>query len=301
MSDLDGVRALYAQTAPHYETAISPAMDALARSLAAWMARCVRENAKGSLHDPFDLPTSGACPSVRLAFDVGTGSGVLARRMAGFARQVIGVDLSAPMLAAGQTALHRERSTNVRLVLGDVQRLPFRAAAFDLIGASFGLNHSVPRRSLRELVRLLRPNCLLCCQEWGGRDELSRLFGETLRAYTDSVEVAAPPALNAYLEAPCVWQTHLQDADDYYTTFKAAGFALVWAQEAAFTTVRFPTVDAFIAYKLGWVTRRLRYEALSEAARTACYADLRAVLAPHCAPDGALLWQPPLIRVCAVR
>ncbi len=301
MSNLDGVRALYAQTAPHYETAISPAMGALARSLAAWMARCVRENANGSLHDPFDLAASGTCPSVRLALDVGTGSGVLARRMAGFARQVIAVDVSAPMLAEGQAALHRERRANVRLVLGDVHRLPFRAAAFDLIGASFGLNHTLPRRSLRELVRLLRPNCLLCCQEWGGRDELSGLFGETFSAYTDSVEVDAAPALSAYLEAPCAWQTHLQDAEDYYSAFKAAGFALVWAQEAVFTTVRFPSVDAFIAYKLGWVTRRLRYEALSEAARRACDAALRAILSPHCAPDGALLWQPPLIRVCAVR
>jgi ubiquinone/menaquinone biosynthesis C-methylase UbiE len=301
MSDLDGVRALYAQTAPRYETAISPAMDALARSLAAWMARCVRENANGSLHDPFDLPAGGACPSVRLALDIGTGSGVLARRMAGFARQVIGVDLSAPMLAVGRAALHRARSTNVRLVLGDAHRLPFRAATFDLIGASFGLNHSLPRRSLRELARLLRPNCLLCCQEWGGRDELSRLFGETFSAYTDAVEVDAMPALSAYLEAPCAWQTHLQDADDYYRAFKAAGFALVWAQEAVFATVRFPSVDAFIAYKLAWVTRRLFYEALSEAARMACYADLRAVLTPHCDSSGVLLWQPPLIRVCAVR
>ncbi len=301
MNDLDGVRALYAQTAPHYETTISPAMSALARSLAAWMARCVRENANGSLHDPFDLPTGGACPSVRFALDVGTGSGVLARQIAGFARQVIGVDVSAPMLAEGQTALHRARSANVRFVLGDVHHLPFRRATFDLIGASFGLNHSQPRRSLRELVRLLRPHCLLCCQEWGGRDELSRLFSETLSAYTNSVEVDAAPALNAYLESPCAWQTHLQDADDYYTTFKAAGFALVWAQEAVFTTVRFPTVDAFIAYKLAWVTRRLRYEALSEAVRRECYADLRAVLAPHADSAGALLWQPPLIRVCAVR
>jgi SAM-dependent methyltransferase len=294
---LEGVWALYAQTAAHYEAAIAQPMGALARSLAAWIARCVRENAQGTLYDPFDLPLRGVCPYVRLALDVGTGTGVLARHMAGFAHRVIGVDISVPMLAVGRAALERADLQHVALWQADLHRLPLPPASFDLIGASFGLNHSTPRPALRELARVLRPNGLLICQEWGALDDLSCAF-ET--AFESAVESAGGD-LTLPFDLPEAWQARLQDAEDYYAAFKAADFSLVWVREATFVRVRFPDVQAFIAYKLGWAARRLPFEALSEAGRRACLEALQATLEPYCEPDGSLIWQPPLIRVCAVR
>ncbi|MFQ3534592.1 MAG: class I SAM-dependent methyltransferase [Aggregatilineales bacterium] len=288
----DGVQALYALTAPHYTLSIAPTMNTLARSLAAWMARCVREKAQGALHDPFDLPQRGVCPSVRLALDAGTGTGILARHMAGFAQRVIGVDICVPMLQAGI-----ELPPNVALWQADLQRLPLPAASLDLIGASFGLNHSAPRPALRELARVLRPNGLLVCQEWGGLDGLSQTFEAVFQDVLESAGCAAA----ADFDLPEAWQAQLQDAADYYAAFKAAGFSLVWAREAAFVSARFANVRAFIAYKLAWAPRRLPFEALVESARRECLAALEAALAPYCAADGSLLWQPLLIRLCAMR
>jgi ubiquinone/menaquinone biosynthesis C-methylase UbiE len=296
MLDLDGVRALYAQTAAHYEPDIAQAMDIMARSFAAWIARCVRAHMQGALHDPFDLPRRGACPSLRLALDIGTGTALLARRMAGFARRVIGVDISAPMLAVGRDALQRERLPHVALWQADLHRLPLPRASVDLIGASFGLNHGAPRRALRELARVLRPNGLLLCQEWSALDDLSHAFESVFQQVLTANERTAPA-----FDLPELWQAQLQDVEDYYTAFKAAGFSLVWAREAAFVRVRFPDVQAFIAYKLAWAARRLPFEALSDSARRECLSALQAALAPRCAADGSLHWQPPLIRLCAVR
>ncbi|MFN7209156.1 MAG: class I SAM-dependent methyltransferase [Aggregatilineales bacterium] len=289
---LDSVRALYAQTADHYQPAIAQPMEALARSLAAWMARCVRDNAQGTLHDPFDLPQRGACPHVNLALDVGTGTGILARYMAGFARRVIGVDISAPMLALGQIA-----APNIALCEADLHRLPLPAARLDLIGASFGLNHGVPQRALPELARVLRPNGLLICQEWGAMDDLSYAFEATFAEMLENLEPVATPAL----DLPDDWQTHLQDAEDYYVSFKEAGFSLVWARESPFVSVTFPSEREFVAYKLAWASRRLRFERFTEDARRACLEKLYAALAPYRAADGKLIWQPPLIRLCAIR
>lgn len=296
MLNLDGVRALYAQTAAHYEPAIAYAMNAMARSLAAWIARCARQHAQGALHDPFDLPRSGACPMLRLALDVGTGTGLLARRIAGFTQRVIGVDISAPMLTVGRSALRRERLPNVTLWQADLHHLPLPRHSVDLIGASFGLNHSAPRRALRELIRVLRPNGLLLCQEWSALDDLSQAFERAFERVVAANGVAVPD-----FELPELWQAQLQDVEDYYTLFKAADFSLVWAREAAFVRVRFPDVQTFIAYKLAWAGRRTAFEALSASARRDCLDALSAALAPHCAADGSLHWQPLLIRVCAVR
>ncbi|MBO9309672.1 MAG: class I SAM-dependent methyltransferase [Chloroflexi bacterium] len=296
MLNLDGVRALYAQTAARYEPDIAQAMDVMARSLAAWIARCVCAHMQGALHDPFDLPQPSASPSLRLALDIGTGTALLARRMASFARRAIGVDISAPMLAVGRDALRRERLAHVWLGQADLHQLPLPRASVDLIGASFGLNHSAPRRALRELARVLRPNGLLLCQEWGTLDDLSRAFEVAFEQVLAAHGRAAPA-----FELPELWQAQLQDAEDYCTAFKAAGFSLAWAREAAFVDIRFPDVRAFIAYKLAWPARRLPFESLSDSARRECLNALQTALAPHCATDGSLLWQPPLIRLCAVR
>ncbi|PJF36460.1 MAG: hypothetical protein CUN49_05340 [Candidatus Thermofonsia Clade 1 bacterium] len=288
--ELDSLRALYAQTAPHYHPDIASVMDIFARSLAAWMARCVREQAQGSLHDPFDLPQRGACPSARLGLDIGTGTGLLARHLAGFTQRVIGVDISAAMLAVGQ----RQRHRNVAFWQADLHRLPLARASVDLIGASFGLNHSLPRRALRELIRVLRPNGLLLCQEWSVLDTASQTFESVFEAALGDQSAPA-------FDLPEPWQAHLQDVEDYYALFKAAGFSLVWAREAAFVRVRFPSAQAFSAYKLAWAPRRLAFEALSEAEQRACLEALQTALAPYCAADGSLLWQPRLMRVCAIR
>ena len=92
------------------------------------------------------------------ALDAGTGTGALAFALAPLVREVVGVDLVPELL-------ERARATapaNVTLVEGDVAKLPFERASFDLAGTLRTLHH-VPRPELvvAELVRVTRPGGML--------------------------------------------------------------------------------------------------------------------------------------------
>jgi SAM-dependent methyltransferase len=299
--DLDALRKLYALAAPFYEADIVPVFGPLAADLASWALACIVSHAGGLLHDPFDLAAPARLPSAALrgfsVLDVGTGTGALARALAHAGCAVIAVDLSVHMLAAAP------RSSSIRYVAADVHRLPMSRGAFNVVASSFGLNGADPLPALRSLARVLRPGGLLIFQEWAAEDDLSRIVDETLEQCppNDAPIPFIDPAVRHLLESPAPWQTHLQDAADYYEALRDVGFALVWAREAPFATVRLPDVDAFVAYKLAWPWRRLVFDALPPATRDACLASLRTRLAPHCDPDGSLSWAPPLFRVCAVR
>src|SRR6187401_2615570 len=86
--------------------------------------------------------------------DVGTGTGLVAREAASIvgARRVIGVDPSFQMMVAG-----RDR-TDVRLVRGVGESLPFAAGTFDFVTMGYALRHvSDLDRLFAEYARVLRP------------------------------------------------------------------------------------------------------------------------------------------------
>ena len=78
MINLDGLRSLYAQTAPLYEEEIVPVFAPLADDLARWIVDCAAARLNYSLYDAFDVESVTAAPS-RLralhAIDIGTGTG----------------------------------------------------------------------------------------------------------------------------------------------------------------------------------------------------------------------------------
>jgi SAM-dependent methyltransferase len=299
--DLDALRKLYELAAPSYEADVVPVFGPLAADLASWALACIAAHASGLLYDPFDLAAYPHVPSAALrdfsVLDVGTGTGALARALARAGCVVIGVDLSVHMLAAAA------RSRPIQYVAADLHRLPMPRGAFNVVASSFGLNGADPLPALRSLARVLRPGGLLIFQEWAAEDDLSRIVDETLEQCpsNDAPIPLLDPAVQHLLESPAPWQTRLQDSADYYEALRRAGFALVWACEAPFMTLRLPDADAFVAYKLAWPWRRLAFDLLPPEARAACLVSLRARLAPHCNPDGSLSWSPPLFRVLAVR
>lgn len=65
-------------------------------------------------------------PQARAAVEVGTGTGHFARWLANGGYRIVGVDISAPMLAEAA------RRGGVRLVRADAGALPFATAAFDI-------------------------------------------------------------------------------------------------------------------------------------------------------------------------
>jgi ubiquinone/menaquinone biosynthesis C-methylase UbiE len=103
---------------------------------------------------------AGVAPEGGAVLDVGTGPGVLLVELA--ARRpdlrLIGVDLSADMIAAATRNLH-PFGDRASARVGDVTSLPFPDRSFDLIVSSLSLHHwDDPEAAVPELARILRPD-----------------------------------------------------------------------------------------------------------------------------------------------
>jgi ubiquinone/menaquinone biosynthesis C-methylase UbiE len=109
----------------------------------------------------FAADLAAALPAAARLLDVGTGPGYLPEHLAGLRPDVEfwGLDLSPGMLryARGRQADSPCRG-RCNWVAGDAQQLPFPAAVFDHIVASFSLHHwPNPVRGLTEMLRVLKP------------------------------------------------------------------------------------------------------------------------------------------------
>lgn len=289
-----GLLSLYSHIAPHYEAEVAPAFAPLAGDLALWSARCFAAYLDGTLDDPFALDALNAPNLTITALDLGCGTGLLARELGSYCQQVIGVDLSVPMLTAAPT------DPRLRYLAADLHRLPFRSGALRLAVSSFGLNSTAPTQSLRSIARVLRPNGgMLCFQEWGAVDDASQLVDEIVQQFTPAEFSYPDPALQAFFNTDRLWFDRLQDADDYHEALKRAGFALAWVQESTFVSVDL-SVEQFIRYKLAWASRGLVVEALPDQRRTELLHALTTALSALTTDGIAIRWQPPLFRVCAV-
>lgn len=143
----------------------------------------------------------GPFATTEVALDVGCGRGALTRALARFCAEVIGVDADAEALAAARATAPE----NVRFVEGDVTRLPFPFASFD-IAACRGLLHRVRRPELvvSELARVTRlGGRLLVVDELGAIDPLRSLeMDKFLRLQDPTHRRLLPDAdIRGYLDA----------------------------------------------------------------------------------------------------
>lgn len=92
-------------------------------------------------------------PAARV-LDVGCGDGMLARRFAPLANEVVGIDLDEASIAAARSATLDD---NVTYVLGDIMDHPFEPGSFDLVVSVAALHHLDAGAGLRRLAELTRP------------------------------------------------------------------------------------------------------------------------------------------------
>ncbi len=113
-------------------------------------------------------------PEARTALEVGCGTGYFTRWLATQGLQVVGLDLSWPML----------RQARARCVQGDALRLPFASGAFDLVVMVATLAFlPAPEQALREARRVARQGLVLGVlnrwsllawrRRWAGRSRAS--------------------------------------------------------------------------------------------------------------------------------
>jgi SAM-dependent methyltransferase len=126
----------------------------------------------------------GPFTGTEAALDAGTGTGSVAFALAPHVAEVIGVDTRADYLDAGRP----NAPSNVRLVEGDVMKLPFGYAEFDLVCCHRVLHHvRQPALAVSELARVTRPGGrVFIADQLGSIDPLVTLEMDRFERLRDS-------------------------------------------------------------------------------------------------------------------
>ncbi len=135
------------------------------------------------------------------ALDAGCGTGALAFALAPHVREVVGVDSSPQLLAAGRA----RAPLNVTLLPGDATALPFEVGSFDLAGCLRVLHHvRRPELVISELARVTRPGgCILVVDQLGDADPLRAIQVDRFERARDASHTRLLPDgdIRALLEA----------------------------------------------------------------------------------------------------
>lgn len=121
--------------------------------------------------------------------DVATGPGYIAEAFARGAREVIGVDLTAAMLAIAEQRTKERGIANVSFRMGDVQKLPFENGAFDVVVSRLALHHMQnPAQVVGEMTRVCRVEGTVLVEDIYGSEHEER------GAYQDRWEKLRDPS-----------------------------------------------------------------------------------------------------------
>ncbi len=148
--------------------------------------------------------------------DLGCGDGTTAVPAARCGAQVLGVDISSPLVAAGNRRAQAEGLANISFQEGDASHLEGLAdGSFDLVVSLFGAMFAPqPEAVAREMVRVARPGGRIVMGNWIPGDPT--LVAQILRI---SAAYAPPPP--AGFISPMTWGQQ----DPVIERFEAAGLA----------------------------------------------------------------------------
>lgn len=106
----------------------------------------------------------------RSVLDVGCGAGALSLAMAdraGAASSCLGVDISAPLIAAARARAARDGIESARFLKADAQTLSFDPQSFDAVVSRFGVMFfEDPVAAFANLHSAARPGATLACVAW---------------------------------------------------------------------------------------------------------------------------------------
>ena len=169
--------------------------------------------------------------------DIGTGTGRVLRLAGPCVRSAVGIDNSPDMLAIARTYLDQGDLRNCQVRHGDMYRLPFPAAHFDIVSANMLIRYADdPGTVVMEGARVLRPGGLFIIVDFAPhqlselREEHAHRWlgfseGEMTRLFTAA---ALAPAFPIQLEGDpltvCIW-TASKPADPAYACGTTRNFA----------------------------------------------------------------------------
>jgi arsenite methyltransferase len=128
--------------------------------------------------------------------DLGSGAGLdafVARRLVGAEGRVIGVDMTAEMIARARDNASRQGLDNVEFRLGEIEHLPLRSATIDVAISNCVLN-LVPdkRRAFAEIHRVLKPGGHICISDVVSSGPLPAWVKGIAEAYAGCVSGTLP-------------------------------------------------------------------------------------------------------------
>src|SRR5262245_38320508 len=90
--------------------------------------------------------------------DMACGAGGVACAAARVAQRVCGIDLTPAMIEQARAAQSAAGLSNIAWHVGNIGRLPFPAASFDIVFTRYSLHHLLqPEQALAEMARVCRP------------------------------------------------------------------------------------------------------------------------------------------------
>lgn len=224
--------------------------------------------------------------------DLACGTGVVARLAAplvGASGRVVGVDLSAGMIAVagGQPA---PEGAPVEWREGDAAGLPFDEASFDVVLCQQGLQFMPDKAAvLAEMYRVLAP---------GGRLGLCLWRSVAHSPYMK----AATEALARHLGAPSAERMlaplALGDEDALRRLLEAAGFTGVAFKDIDFVRRMKPPGEA-IPGQISSTPVGPDFAALDERTRGEIVAEITRAMAPYIVPDGMVIPQGVYVAIAA--
>ena len=142
------------------------------------------------------------------ALDIASGPAVIAKSLARLSKRVLAFDMSLGMLDSGR--LQADLPSNLLLVRGKAERLPFADGSFDLITCAYSFaNFRRPLRVLREATRVLLPfGRVALIEVMASEDRLQRRRLNQLEALRSR------------------FFTHIRSYSQYVTLFRRAGLKL---------------------------------------------------------------------------
>jgi SAM-dependent methyltransferase len=203
--------------------------------------------------------------------DLGTGTGAVSRPATAAGAHVIAVDNALGMLQAN-------RAQRPPAVIADAVALPSRSAAFDVVIASFSLNHlEEPATGVREAARVLRRDGVLLASTYATDDD-------------HPVKHAVDAALTEWGWEVPTWYPRLKQAMAAWGTVTDATAAVDRGgmEPVSVERVEIPFPDlgpaALVRWRLGMAQSASFYDALDDQQRQAVEQRASELLGPHPEP-----------------
>ncbi|MEU8913045.1 methyltransferase domain-containing protein, partial [Streptomyces libani] len=217
--------------------------------------------------------------------DIGCGSGGTSLEAARAAAEgaVLGVDVSAPMLAEARKQAAGCGLPQVTFERGDAQVHRFEDGAFDVAISRFGVMFFAdPEAAFANIARALRPGGQLAFLCWRSVRENAYLTVPmgAIAPYVQLPELEAPGAPGPF---------SLADADRIKKLLDSAGFDEITISAVDEPMWMGPDPDDVVAYQLGIPASRAMLAEASAEARAKTETALRDALAEHQGPDGVTL------------